>query len=132
MRKNVLIVARKADTAVLIQEMLHESVDPSCNIVICDNLTNVQAALESGLMFHLVITDITLVTVNDGIDAARCAKFKCSFTKTVVMSGSDMVTEEEVLGNLGVDAFLRKPFDNNAVALFKKMLRVREFPIMSR
>ena len=127
-----MLVAKAATTAILLQELLHEGVDSNCDITICDSAVTAQAAFENG-WFHLVVTELNLVAVNDGLALALFAKKRSSFTKTVVMSGLDMVTEEEVLGNLGVDAFLRKPFENKvAVALFKKLLRVREFPATMR
>lgn len=75
--------------------------------------------------FDLLVSDIRMDGVN-GFDLAKLAKAEYSHMPVILVSGYDLDRTETDILEMGVSAFLRKPFDNDELlSLAQKALAER-------
>lgn len=119
MGKKVLLV----DDSPIIHNLLRKTLE-SNGYEVCGDAKNGKEGVEmfETLLPDLVFMDITM-PVMDGIEAARIIKDKHKDAKVIMLTA---MGDEEIIsqaGSVGVDVFLKKPFDDyKIISAISKLL----------
>jgi two-component system chemotaxis response regulator CheY len=112
------------DNSLTIHRLLRNMLEKK-GYVICGHAMNGKEAINMypRLLPDLIFMDITM-PIMDGLTAAEAIKKMNSEAKIVMMSSEDHEDHREKAKQIGIDIFLKKPFDENTIAQAIAMTRL--------
>jgi two-component system chemotaxis response regulator CheY len=112
------------DDSLVIHRMLRTMLENK-GYIICGDAMNGKEVIDMypRLIPDLIFMDISM-PIMDGLTAAEAIKKMNSEAKIVMMSSEDHEDHREKAKQIGIDIFLKKPFDENTIAQAIAMTRI--------